>query len=77
MKEIKHVLPSFFGYDDPVPEGLIGATVVDFGSLAKEQQVIDGNLVIDIKREGSNKVERLIFGFNSSAMWLHDRSCPQ
>jgi len=55
---------------DVVPDGLIGATVAAFGRLRNDDAVEGGDPVIDFIRPERSEVERVVFGFNETGMWV-------
>jgi hypothetical protein len=68
-------LADVFGEDrgDPIPETLLGATVVNIGTLYGAGTE-GGGLVIDYRKPKSDKVDRLIFGFTELGMWVESDS---
>jgi hypothetical protein len=65
---------------DPLPDGLIGATIIRMGTLPEARSVSGGGLVIDYRRKGESSTRRLILAFNEAGMWaeqeiiLHEAS---
>ena len=55
---------------DPIPNDLIGAKIVAIGCLASPDAVEGGGLAIDYRKPGSEKVNRIVFGFNELGMWV-------
>ncbi|MVN22115.1 hypothetical protein [Mucilaginibacter arboris] len=65
-------LPHYFDptRSESVPEGLIGAEIINFGTTEEPELFEGGGLVIDYKKTGSNDIWRLILSFNDSGMWI-------
>jgi hypothetical protein len=56
---------------DPVPEGLAGATIVNFGTIPPGgPEVEGGGLVIDYRRPESERTRRVVFAFDEASMWV-------
>jgi len=75
--EIIDKLPDYFQPQrgEPVPEGIIGATIVRFGTISANGQSVDGGgLVIDYLPSGGEQgLRRVVLGFNEVCMWS---TCP-
>jgi hypothetical protein len=70
--EIVAKLPDYF---DPqrgpeIPTGLIGATIIGFGTLAEAGTVHGGGLVIDYRPAVSETVQRLVLAHTDVAAWV-------
>jgi hypothetical protein len=65
-------LPNYFRPEDgdDLPEGLIGSTIVGFGTLAEPRSVHGGGLVIDYQRVGEQQTRRLVLACTDVAMWI-------
>jgi hypothetical protein len=61
---------------DPIPEDLIGATVVGFGTVSEPRAVPRGGLVIDYCKPGETARRRVVLGFNEIAMWVAAQAEP-
>lgn len=73
--EVVRMLPAYIGERDPIPDGLIGARIVDFGSVPYRDP--DGGLVIDYQRRGESIIRRVVFGFTEIGMWVDAASAAQ
>ena len=70
-------LPDLFHpeHGKPVPPDLIGAKIVEVGTIARETadsfgSIEGGGLVIDYVPRGSTLVQRTVLGFNELGMWV-------
>lgn len=59
---------------DAIPMSLIGATIIDFGTLPQSDSD-GGGLVIDYRTPESSQVMRLELAFNELGMWV-DKHFP-
>jgi len=49
--------------------GMAGGTIIKIGSTT-EEGIEGGGLIIDYRRAGSSVVERAVFAFNDSGLWV-------
>jgi hypothetical protein len=63
-------LPDLFGRNEDIPEDLIGAKIVLFGTFKDNSLVDGGGLVIDYQPINSDETRRVVFAFDETAMWL-------
>ena len=66
-------LPSFFANhrDIPIPDGLIGSTIISFGAVDSDDDAPEGGgLVIEFRRPNAKHTERIVFAFNELGMWV-------
>jgi hypothetical protein len=64
-------LPDYFSAErgDPVPDNLVGARILRFGTF--EQSSVEGRgLVIDYRPDGGTATHRAVFAFNELGMWV-------
>jgi hypothetical protein len=61
-------LPARIGQCDPLPEGIIGAKILSFGSVPDKRFVEGGGLVIDYLPEGQSTPIRVVFYFTELGM---------
>ena len=52
-----------------LPKGLIGAEILDIGTVEDAGMVEGGGLVIDFLPAGSQQTHRVVLGFNEIGMW--------
>lgn len=65
--EVVRLLPSSAAHDRrAVPQDLIGARIIEFGSLPYEEE---GGLVIVYQRD-NEPCQRVVLAFNELAMWV-------
>jgi hypothetical protein len=76
--EIEPCLPARNAHHrtEPIPPGLVGATIVDIGAAPEQLDVEGGGLVIDYRPQGSDVVRRLVLAFNEIAMWVEEEIVP-
>lgn len=77
--ETAEVLPKLPNYFHPergeaVPDELIGAEIVRFGTVSKEHHIEGGGLVIDFMPRGSETTRRIVFAFSETGMWVEHRA---
>ena len=53
-----------------IPDGLVNATILAFGTLDPAANVSGGGLVIDYRPEGSLESIRAILAFDETGMWI-------
>ena len=65
-------LPSRFRpeHGEPLPDGIIGSTVVGFGGAPASADLEGGGLVIDYIPAGKKKTMRAVFSFTELGMWV-------
>lgn len=68
-QELIALLPDVFGRHDDFPADLIGATIVQMGTIP-ERKAEGGGLVIDYRPNGGESVRRALFAFNELGMWV-------
>jgi hypothetical protein len=70
--EVVSRLPARFlsGTLEPFPPELTGAQIVFIGTLADNEVVEGGGLVIDCRDAASDQIRRFVFGFNDLGMWV-------
>ena len=74
--EVLPNLPDWLRPDngDPLPDGLVGATIVRFGTLqkniAKAAFAAGGGLVIDYRPLSSDKVRRVVLAISDRETWV-------
>jgi hypothetical protein len=81
MAKVLQNLPDAFYPDSgaELPEGIIGSTIVNFGTVPAAWHAAGGGLVIDFIPDGGETVRRVVFGFNERGMWVlfPDTSRPE
>ena len=55
---------------EPIPGGIVNATILAFGTLEQVNRVSGGGLVIDYKPAGSSAEMRAVFAFDETGMWV-------
>lgn len=55
---------------DPLPAGLVGASIIRFGAAPKSAGLEGGGLVIDYRPHGQNHVVRVVLSMNELGMWV-------
>jgi hypothetical protein len=65
----------------PVPADLIGATIVQIGTIPHDGPLVEGGgLVIDFIRYSEKETRRIVLEFNECAMWVvyegRPKECP-
>ena len=63
-------LPHMFGRNESVPDGLVGATIVQIGTFKDTSLVEGGGLVIDYLPPQATQTRRAILAFDGTEMWL-------
>ncbi len=53
-----------------LPEGIIGSTILNFGTIPEYGAVEGGGLVIEYKRSDTGQSKRVVLGFNELGMWI-------
>jgi hypothetical protein len=66
---ISRRLPSIFNRRKPLPEGIVGATVVAIGTPHDPRLVEGGGLIIDYLPKGATLVRRVVLAADETAMW--------
>lgn len=69
--EVLPNLPAYFRpWDgDPLPDDLIGATILNFGAVAEPMACHGGGLVIDYQKPGETECRRIVLASSDTAMW--------
>jgi hypothetical protein len=65
--EVIPKFPHVFGRGEDVPVDLIGATILQMGTIGKK--IESGEFVINYRAAGQNRVKRLVLLFNERGMW--------
>lgn len=75
--EIVDRLPNRFdpGDGDPVPQDLIGATILRFGTLSERGRAEGGGLAIKFRPRNTACERTLVFEFTGEGMWLERPLC--
>jgi hypothetical protein len=65
-------LPSCTGIAsaDDIPAGLIGATILDIGTLEDQRKIPGGGLIIDFRPASSVEPQRVVLGNSELGMWI-------
>lgn len=66
-------LPDIFRRYDDIPYGIVGSTVVGFGSFKQ----FDGSLVIEYIPAGKRDVKRVVLGFDECGMYVNYITPPE
>jgi len=69
-------LPSRFGRGGEIPDDLIGAEIVAFGTLPFECDLSGGGLVIDYLEPRERKLRRLVLEASDTGMWAAHKGSP-
>lgn len=71
-RAVSPVFPNRFGTSnsDPIPEGLIGSTIVQMGTIIRDDT--RPFLMIEFRPSGSESTRELILSFNDAAIWIEN-----
>ena len=77
--EVLPLLPNYFRpWDgDPLPDDLIGATILNFGAVAEPMDCHGGGLVIDYRKPDDAVAHRVVFAHTDIAMWIEFQTVQQ
>jgi hypothetical protein len=62
--------------DNPIPDGIVGATILGFGTIAWDElydygsPIALGGLAIDYAPSDGSSVRRVVLGFSELGMWI-------
>ena len=53
-----------------LPDDLVGSRIIRMGTVSEDIAPEGGGLVIDFCKLGEVDIQRIVFGFNGSALWV-------
>ena len=73
--EVLPRLPDWFhpNQGDPLPCDIVGATIINFGTIPTARSVEGGGLIIDYQSPGSDQPTRIVLAFNELGMWVESQ----